>query len=534
MLAAPADGIAAGDEQAPRRRAPTAPRLALVAAIITTVIVGVCSVRGEPTHDHPTDDFIKPLPPPTADAFQAGGRPLGDPAIEALLVGEFTDLLIVTPRAHRDDERVRVRHDAVARAPAIAARGPAFTAAWADMLAVIRQVAAVPTGGAVGSLADELDASVSAVSDLFAAAGIGLHLTGYVRLRDGRPFVEVYTHRVEEVVFVEAAGDRWRTLSLRRIDRLRRSWAALGMQSDEHGDPVVLLDKVEKYTATVVLPTLAVDAPYPFGEWDGGGLPAAAGLALRRELTAALGDDARAAAEIGALIAERKQIVDGWRQRLADPQPGPIVGVYLPADTLATLADRVDAHQHGRVRDIEDRLRDLEAGRIAGQLNALVAATVRRHEAQHAIDAGRDEPLPSPALAPPQGAELDPAGPPRRPPGRAPAELSAYLSQIANDPHTPQLSLWHAARPAFDRSMGGTAEAYAGVVIVEGLGRHLGVSAAPPATQADTIDRSRLLAPALALANASSDQLRTAAHALWHELFAEPLLPMRDVPNAPR
>lgn len=513
-----------------RRRVPITILLALgiVAAGIAMVIVGVCSARGE-------DHRVEPLPPPVADAFQYGGRPFSDPGLEALLVGDLTDLLIAVSRARGFDERVRVRIDAVARAPAIAGRGARLAAAWADMLEVLGRVAEAPTGEALDLLAQELCARVLAVSQQFEANAIGLHLACNVRSRHGRAHVIVYTYRIEEVVFVDTDNTRRPILSLRRIDRIRRSWGALGMQSDEHGDPVVLLDKIERYTATTVMPVLVADAPYPLGDWDEGGLAATVGRALRRELIPAIGSDAATASEIGALIAERTMIVDGWRERLRDPQrPGQTAGVYLPPATLDALVGLVDAHEHARVRDIEERLDRLAARRISGSINELVAATVRRHEAQHAVDGERDAPLPDPGtLEQLLGAGPDTDSAPRRP-GRAPAELSAYLSQIANDPRTPQLSLWHAARAAFDPNMSGGAESYAGAVIVEGLGRHLGVTAERPVIHGGAIDRGRLLAPATALANASGEQLRTAARELWLELFHEPLLPIHDLPHRSR
>ena len=108
------------------------------------------------------------------------------------------------------------------------------------------------------------------------------------------------------------------------------------------------------------------------------------------------------------------------------------------------------------------------------------------------------------------------------------AELSAYLSQIANDPVTPQAALWHLARQLFDRDRRGTGEYYAGIVIVEGLARHLGAKVAA----ARYVTRERLAELANTIADASADKLRAAASALSAELFGVPATTIVDA--APR
>jgi hypothetical protein len=111
---------------------------------------------------------------------------------------------------------------------------------------------------------------------------------------------------------------------------------------------------------------------------------------------------------------------------------------------------------------------------------------------------------------------------------RARLELSAYTSQIASDTWLPQLALWSLARHAFRGSYAGNEESYAAIVILEGLARHAGVTPGRvPGRVIDDdgdVDRDRLAALTEPLAELGTLELRSAAAALWAELFGEPLV----------
>jgi hypothetical protein len=302
---------------------------------------------------------------------------------------------------------------------------------------------------------------VHTVSDRFAALGLGYYLSGAVVLDHRVAHATVFVSRVDDVAFVEAGGDRRRVLALRRLDALNVTRPVLGMQGEELGDPVVLLDQIETFVANKVAPVAAGEA-YPLGDasWrstgPGARLAAVAGDAIRRELAGHL-----------------------------DP-----------------------AH-------------DLDP-----QLIALVIATVRRHEAEHGIDADRDPPLrAAPALA---RLGVDSGAPSDRFALRARSELSGYVSQIANDPVVPQLALWNFASQAFHADRWGTAEAYAAVVAIEGLARYAGVTAPAPLVTAGRLDRGRLAQLALVLADLPDPALRSAARALWQDQFETRFEPIVD------
>jgi len=84
------------------------------------------------------------------------------------------------------------------------------------------------------------------------------------------------------------------------------------------------------------------------------------------------------------------------------------------------------------------------------------------------------------------------------------------------------------ARHGFRRTQGTSAEAYVAVVVLEGLARRLHVAAVGPALHDGAIDRDRLSALVAPLAARSTAELRSAAAALWAELFGDKLARIVD------
>jgi hypothetical protein len=276
---------------------------------------------------------------------------------------------------------------------------------------------------------------------------------------------------------------------------------------------------------------LALDAPYPLGD------PAVerdAGRVVRTELSALSGDPA-AAARIGALLGERGALVAGWRVKLE--REGRTLSrlqtLYLPVELLDSLSSNRRVAEAGiaRAREIDRELAELHADIIVANLTELVAASTRRHEARHGMEADRHPPLRyPPALEAYLGFELDGDGKPQRRVERARHELAAYLSEIASDPTTTHTSLWGLARSAFDPHALGSTEMYVAKVILAGLARQLSPTLAPGPFP----DRAGLHPHARVLAGASAAQLRAAADALWRELYDESPIAIVDRPARPR
>jgi hypothetical protein len=394
-------------------------------------------------------------------AYFHGGTPARDQALEQYVAAELTDLVIETDAERRGSHEgaPRAKHAAELRASTvIASRGPGLAAAWRDMIDALDKWADVRSR-AYRAAESELGRRAQAVSDQFAALGLGVYVLADVVVHQGVAHAVVFVFAVERVDFVRAGGETRRVLSLRRLDEIALRHALLGRQGDELGDPVVLLDQIDELVGARVMPTLA-GGSYPLGNsaWRssyGSGIAFAAGDAVRRELEAAFGDDA--------------------------------------------VAHRADVAR-------------------------VIAASVRRHEARHAIDRDRETPLRYPkqlaAYLPDDGGELA---------VRARAELAAYLSQIGNETVTPQFALWNLASLAFNRERWYSAEFYAGVVIIEGLARQLGVPRGSLPIVNGQFDWARLVVLAQPLAAQSSDKLRAAARNLWIELYGEPMLPIVDL-----
>ena len=519
------EATAAAYARLPSMTAPRVPwfTLATTAALVAVAASIALYVVTRPGPKSRT--YVRRMPPASATAYHDGGVPLHDPALDDVFGTRLTEVVVHTNRA---------RDGAAAELAALRAtqlhHGAKLEDAWHDALD------AYATAIAAGPQADQdpLREAVRELTEELGKVGQGYFLEG--RLKRGVPLIQAY--RVEEIVFVVAGGRPLRVLSLRRLDHLNTAYAVLGMHDEDIGDPVLHLDRIDEHVASVELPVLAAGAAYPVAEdgWlasaEGRALSAAIGEAVRREYTAALGPDAAAGARIAALLAERTSIIDEWRRHL-DKRHIAFVAtddLFLPPDLLPSLKEDVPHYQQERVEAIEAALAELEAPRIHDRVRALVAATVRRHEAQHAFDFDRDTELRYPEpLADMLGSPHDDEGNEIAIVRSARAELSGYLSQILNDPITPQSALWHLGRQVFTKDRWGTGEFYAGVVVIEGLAHQLGLDV----PRGRRFDREALAKLATAIAGVPDARLRAAAGALWQELYGEAPTTIIDAAIAP-
>ena len=515
----------------PLPRLPIITALSIVVAVAAIAFGSLAIVRATRT---PPRTFTRAMPPASDKAFVDGGAPVHDPKIDDLLTNALSDLVVDVSqfRNHRiaSVEALRLLRDP----PALVAHGQPLANAWDDVL--VELDGTLLSDQPDDKLATRLRVAVRKLSDAFAAVGLGYFLEG--RFYNDVPLVQSYA--VEQVVFVVAGGTPRRVLDLRRLDRLNTRYALLGMHSEDLGDPVLLLDQIDEEVASRLIPSLAPDHPYPLGDdkWlqrpDAKPILDAVSEAIRAELSAALGDDAPAAVRIGELLNKRAELIDKWRDAL-DQRHITIIAtddLFLPDHLLDNLAGLISKAQRERAEEIEAELAELEAPRIASRVHEVVAATVRRHEAQHGFDADRKTAPHFPArLEEMVGVEVDDSGQPNRFAEAARHELSAYLSQIINDPVTPQLALWNLERHAFSTDRWRTAESYVAAIVLQGLARHLSIPM-PDDLVTSTIERRQLGALAVPLAKQPPEKLRAAASALWNELFAETMTTIVDRPAA--
>ena len=441
---------------------------ALIAFTAATAVAGVAMFVA--THGRP-GVYTRPAPPEPIGAYRDGGVPVRDAMIEQVLAIDLTHLVVASDgRAgtpHQDGGALHRRARALRSYPVFAAYGRGLAAAWRAMIdSLERWSELTATDPAYRGATNDLRARVHVVTDQMAGAGLGYFLDPEIFTEHNRRHAGIFAYRVEQVMFVRAARERVRVLSLRRLDQLNVSLTLLGMKPEEMRDPVVLLDQIEEHVTTQVLPVIS-GQPYQVGDdaWNrsarGRDMAVRAGDAIRRELAIALGPD-------------------------------------------LTSVERTIA-----------------------RCDELITASVRHHEAQHGLDERSTLRYPR-ALA-------DYAGPLRGDDGhaapfavRARTELSAYLSQIASDMWLPELALWNLSRHAFRRTQGASAEAYVAVVVLEGLARRLHVASPGPAFHDGAIDRDRLSVLVAPLAARSTVELRTAAAALWTELFGDKLARIVD------
>jgi hypothetical protein len=509
------------------------PAVTVLTALLTLALAGGIAFYIATRPGPPPRHYARALPPPSADAFELGGTPLVDAAIDKLLREQLTDLVVDGNNSGGND-RERLMKSLRTPEP-ILAHGKQLAKAWDAMLdAFEASVALAQAGQAKGNTVDMLRESVRELSEAFASAGLGYHLEG--RFRGAFPIIQAY--KVEQVVFVITNGAPRRVLSLRRLDNLNTAWAVLGMHDEDNGDPTLHLDRIDVNIATFVLPVLADKALYPLADhewmlWDQNKATATAiGDAVRKDYVAALGLDAAKTQKLAALIVKRNDIIDEWRDKLGrkDIYFMTTDELFVPTKLLDSLYDVVSHSQVDKVRSIDAQLAELEAPRIHARLHDLVAATVRRHEAQHGVDYDRDTELRYPqALQDQLGSPHDGDGDERPLVRSARAELSAYLAQVINDPVTPHASLWHLATMVFNKNSWGTGEYYAGVVVLEGLARHLGADTTTPRYKKG-FDRDRMSAFAKLIASQPADKLRDAAKALWNDLYGETATTIIDAP----
>lgn len=529
------DGVAAAYASV---TAPAVSSRPVVTAVVAVLVValsvgGVVAVKR--AMKTPSRTYARVLPPASAKAYVDGGAPLHDPEIDALLDGPLADLVVSIDRVRSGRGRGDGPSLDSLREPApVVARGGELAAAWRTLIDVLGDVRADREEPREAE--PHLRLAAKQLSDAFAAGGLGYYIEG----RFSGSHAVVQSYQVELVGIVVANGAPHRVLEIRRLDHLNMRMALLGMHAED-SDPVLMMDQIDEEVASRLLPALGAELPYPLGDDRWMNTPASRAVvkavtdAVHRELADALGEDMPAAIQIATLLRRRTDLLDHWRDavRARGVTFGATEELFVSptlVDSLGTLISSIDRE---RLDEIETELAELEAPRIAWRMHDLVAATVRRHEAQHGLDAERIA-LHQVEQRYPQlvenlvGRAADDDGKPIAFARAVRHELSAYLSQIANDPVTPQLALWNLARHAFAVHRHGTAESIVACVIIDGLVRNLHVQGGGPAIEYGHINRGELGKSAIVLASQPAPAVRAAASALWNELYGEPMTTIAD------
>ena len=451
---------------APVPRAPVA-TIAAAAMVALCVALGAWGVIALRTPHH----RVRPHAPPVAGAFATGGAPARDPALERLFAAELADLVVESDGDRHGSGDAPCQQCDRGRGLRGADRSPARKAHLAELAGAPAIVAHGPAlTAAWRDLLGALDASVD----------VPVHTAGFPEAREA---LREQAHAVSDQL------------------------AALGLGYYLDGD--VFLDR--QVAHAVVLAYRVEDVRFVHAATTRVRV-----LSLRR-----LDHLNLARAVLGMqseLLGDPVVMLDQIEEFVATHVAPVIAGAPYPVGD-----DMWRASWSGRrlAAGAGDAIRaELATGPGPGiERLAAVTASVRRHEARHAFDNDRARPLRYPAaLAVYLGPrDTDPEV------RRARAELAAYLSQIANDPVTPQLALWNVASQALQHERWGTPEAYAAVVILMGLaGRRDAV------VVNGRLDRSRLADLSVPLAGLSDAALRDAARRLWTELYGESCLPIGE------
>lgn len=516
------------DLRMPMRFGPT---LALLSTFAASIVLGCAGLWYWTRPPAPLREELAV----SADAWSSGGRPEAGSAETRALFEEALPRYVIAldalARGYGTDEEERAQqaldrvHGEIAE-HARRALGPDTASFFIAVLDQSEQIIADPSFDVA---ADSHLRSIDALVNALAEQGLGYYVDAIIVTERGERRHRIYfsTFTVERVSFHRAEGQRVRTLRLKRLDRLNFQRGLLGFTRENISDALVLLTRVEDFMVDAVLPALGPEASMPLVDDD-----------ARRsnepwiaEVERAMAEDARAEARalageeaesLGALFARRQALFRTWSERLA---PGWVVrpprSYEIELRSYASVEPRVPRAEWVELRRIQSELDGDDARGAYRALEEALVQSIERHEVQHRLDyaSGRL------GAAPPELEEL--TGPlewngrPNRLTRRAVAELSAYTSELARGTALVRTTLALVSRFVFDRRSWGTAECYAAIVLLEGIGRELGVEV--ELVRGRTIDRQALARLVLSLRERSPDELRRAAASVWQTLYSAPL-----------
>ncbi len=342
---------------------------------------------------------------------------------------------------------------------------------------------------------------------------------------------------VQERGLYKSAQREVSVLRLWRLDRLNLVQSKLGYTRASIPYAIVLLDEVENDLVTQILPAVPVgelmslsddDTEFSPKPWVAE-LQKKGGAIVRRHFESVSAAEREAAERLGRLLAKRRQLLSKWRSTIARDGSGlRMPRRLIPEDDyvsgLELIVPRAQLRAWEELHDellSKDRLKDFELVREA------VLRSVERHEVQHRLDYAAELFELPPLLArrmgnlPLQGHSTHSL------PMRASLELSAFLSQIADDP-APLLAIVTMSRMVFVKHLLGTPHSYAALVVLESLARELGIETTERLGR--RVTRQELAQLLFELGELPPARLRKAAQKAYVAEFGVPLAAVERLP----
>lgn len=335
---------------------------------------------------------------------------------------------------------------------------------------------------------------------------------------------------VQERGTYEGGGNKTTVLRLWRLDHLNVVESKLGYTRPAIPFAVVLLDQVENDLVTQILPAVAdgemmsltdEDTTYSQEEWVAE-VQEKGGEIIRKHFASAPPALTEKARQLGALLARRRALLTKWTRAL-----GLESGVLRMPRRLVPEADYAE-DLHLRVSSAELREWDslhsdlLDSSSLSDfeEVREAYALSVERHEVQHRLDYATER-LEIPEMLAHRMGGIETMGHRLHShPMKAAAELSAYLSQIADDP-APRLAIVSMSRQFLNKYSMQSAHGFAGVVALEAMAKHLGIS--PEGALGRVATRPELARLMALVCQEKMSDVRQAARSAYRELFGEDL-----------
>lgn len=289
---------------------------------------------------------------------------------------------------------------------------------------------------------------------------------------------------VQEHGFYRSGAQEVSVLRLWRLDRLNLVQSKLGYTRASMPHAIVLLDEVENDLVTQILPAVPADEHMSLSDdetefspkpWVAE-LQKRGGAIVRRHFDSVPAPEKAAGMRLGRLLAKRRELLSGWRSTIARGKSGLRMPRRLipEADYVSELELVVPRAELRAWEELHDEL--LSKERLADFLlvREAVVRSVERHEVQHRLDYSAERFELPPLLAKRMGNIELQGHATHSLPMRSSLELSAFLSQIADDP-APLLAIVTMSRMVFVKQLRGSPHSYAALVALESIAQELGI-----------------------------------------------------------